>query len=107
MENSVQYVEPPSAARTKLAEFFNILLGRRQEGPGPLTSHPLHRHEVVGWTEVGHQLRVDPAVIDVHQPRLSNAWRFKPLPPGTVRLHFVPSRGNMTQLALQYSLYLD
>jgi len=24
---SVQYVEPPSAARTKLADFFNILLG--------------------------------------------------------------------------------
>ena len=24
---SIRYVEPPSAARTKLADFFNILLG--------------------------------------------------------------------------------
>jgi len=30
---SVRYVEPPSVARTKLADFFNILLGDRPSRP--------------------------------------------------------------------------
>jgi hypothetical protein len=42
----------------------NNKLARRQEGPGPLAGDAVHIDQVVRWAQVGHQLGVDPAVID-------------------------------------------
>ncbi len=44
---SVRYVEPPSAARTKLADFFNILPGRLCRVPAKRAA------QTSGWNPVG------------------------------------------------------